>query len=142
MSGTSKSLTEADVLKWANEKVAAQSGLLPVAKLTDPTLASGVYVLTLIKAVAPRSVDLSQVTPGMSAEEKKLNARLAISCARRAGCLVFALWEDIVETKPKMMLVLFATLYQLDLKSQTLADASETKKRVRKMSLIGEEAEG
>merc|ERR1719197_107609 len=76
MSGSSKVLTEADVLKWANAKVQAQSGLLPVAKLSDPTLASGVYVLTLIKAVAPRSVDLGQVTPGMTAEEKRLNARL------------------------------------------------------------------
>ena len=61
-SGSDKPLTEADVLKWANEKVASQSGLLPVTKLSDATLASGVYVLTLIKAVAPRSVDLSQVS--------------------------------------------------------------------------------
>ena len=93
MSGSTKPITEADVLKWANEKVAVQSGLLPVTKLSDATLSSGVYILTLIKAVAPRSVDLSQVSPGMTADEKKLNARLAISCARRAGCLTFALWE-------------------------------------------------
>merc|ERR1719240_428250 len=118
MSGSSKPLTDTDVLKWANDKVAAQSGLLPVSKLSDATLSSGVYILTLIKAVSPRSVDLAQVTPGMSAEEKKLNARLAISCARRAGCLIFALWEDIAETKPKMLLVLFATLMQLELKKK------------------------
>ena len=77
----------------------------------------------------------------MSAEEKKLNARLAISCARRAGCLIFALWEDIVETKPKMLLVLFATLMQLDIKSQAAVEASTQKKMARKMSLIGEEEE-
>ena len=60
-------------------------------------------------------VDLSIVKPGKTPEEKKLNARLAISSARRAGCMVFLLWEDITEHKPKMLLVLFATLMQLDL---------------------------
>ena len=60
---------------------------------------------------------------------------------RRAGCLTFALWEDVVEVKPKMLLILFATLMQLDLKSQAMEVASAQKK-VRKMSLIGEEGEG
>ena len=62
MSGSATPLNESDVLKWANGKVAEQSGLLPVTRLSDATLASGVYILTLIKAVAPRSVDLSQVS--------------------------------------------------------------------------------
>ena len=29
--------------------------------------------------------------------------------------MVFLLWEDIVECKPKMLLVLFATLMQLEM---------------------------
>ena len=90
-----------------------EAGVHPVAKLTDASLSSGVYILHLIKAVAPRSVDLQMVTPGATPQEKKLNARLAISCARRAGCMIFALWEDIMEIKPKMLLVLFATLMQV-----------------------------
>ena len=116
ISGSHKQLTEKDVLAWANEKVAA-SGVPPVAKLSEASLSSGVYVLNLLKAIAPRSVDMSQVTAGSTPAQKKLNARLAVSCARRAGCMVFALWEDITECKPKMLLVLFATLMQLDLKS-------------------------
>ena len=116
------------MLRWANAKVAAQSGLLPVTKLSDATLASGVYVLTLIKAVAPRSVDLAQVTSGATPEDKKLNARLAISCARRAGCMIFALWEDIVECKPKMLLVMCAvggrTLDRAQLLSMRIACVS------------------
>merc|ERR1711967_130690 len=86
-----------------------------ITKLSDAALSSGVFVLTLLKAVAPRSVDVSQVTEGKTAEEKKLNARLAISCARKAGCMVFLLWEDIVECKPKMLLVLLASLMQLEI---------------------------
>lgn len=138
LSGSTTQLSEADVLKWANEKVAAQSAIPPVAKLSDASLSSGVYILTLLKAVAPRSVELSQVTPGKTADEKKLNARLAISCARRAGCMIFALWEDVVECKPKMLLVLLATLMQLDMKSKADAEASAEKKR-RRMSTLAEE---
>jgi len=109
-----------------------------VQKLSDATLASGVYILTLIKAVAPRAVDLQQVTPGMTAEEKKLNARLAVSCARRAGCMIFALWEDIVECKPKMLLVLFATLMQLDIKNKSEAEVGEKRKELRRLSVLAE----
>ena len=75
------------------------------------------------------------MTPGLTPDEKKLNARLAISCARRAGCMIFALWEDIVECKPKMLLVLFATLMQLDLKSKVV----EKKSEARRMSMVAEE---
>lgn len=61
---------------------------------------------------------MSIATPGGTAEERKLNARLAVSCARKAGCMVFLLWEDITECKPKMLLVLLATLMQKDLQAE------------------------
>jgi len=121
---SSKQLTEKDVVEWANTKVASMApaasseqhaAVPPIQRLSDSSLSSGVYVLTLLKAVSPRSVDMTQVTPGVKPDDKKLNAKLAVSCARKAGCLVFLLWEDIVEYKPKMLLVLFATLMQLDL---------------------------
>ena len=42
--------------------------------------------------------------------DKELNAKYAISCARRMGALVFMLWEDIVEVRPKMVLSFLATV--------------------------------
>ena len=113
---SSKALTEKDVLHWANAKVAASSpDMQPLSKLTDASVSSGIYILALVKAVVPRAVDMKMATPGNTADEKKLNARLAVSSARRAGCMVFLLWEDIAEVKPKMLLVLLATLMQLDI---------------------------
>jgi plastin-3 len=38
------------------------------------------------------------------------NARYAISIARKIGARVFALPEDIVEVKQKMVMTIFATL--------------------------------
>ena len=50
------------------------------------------------------------VTPGVTEEEQKLNAKYAISSARKLGCTLFLLWEDIVEVRPKMLLSFMATV--------------------------------
>lgn len=43
------------------------------------------------------------------------NALYAISVARKAGAQVYALPEDIVETKQKMLLTVFACLMACDM---------------------------
>ncbi len=45
-----------------------------------------------------------------SYETKLDNARYALSIARKIGARVFALPEDIVEVKQKMVMTIFATL--------------------------------
>jgi len=114
LSGMSKGgelLTEADVVEWANDLVTSSSpGVGEIKSLKDGSLGSGVFLLELIKAIEPRAVDSEQVTPGSTPKEKELNAKYAISCARKLGCMVFLLHDDIVEVKPKMLLVMVATL--------------------------------
>ena len=85
----------------------------------DKTLKTGVALLELLRAVAPECVDAAEVLRGESAKDCKLNARYSISCAHKMGCKVFTSWEDIVECKPKMLLVLFATLMQLEMSQAT-----------------------
>ena len=108
-------LTEADVVAWANAKVAA-TGVAPIASLKDTSIGSGTFLLELIRRIEPRAVAEENVTPGSTAEERVLNAKYAISCARRLGCMVFLLYEDIVEVKPKMLLVFVATLMSYDIR--------------------------
>ena len=43
------------------------------------------------------------------------NALYAISMARKIGAPIYALPEDIVETKPKMLLTVFACLMASDM---------------------------
>ena len=50
------------------------------------------------------------MTAGETEEEQKLNAKYAISSARKLGCTRFLLREDIVEVKPKMILSFLATV--------------------------------
>ncbi|KAL3919200.1 MAG: hypothetical protein SGPRY_005718, partial [Prymnesium sp.] len=102
-------LTEADVIAWANSKV-SHTSCGTISSLKEPSLSSGLFFLELLHAIEPRCVDRELFTRGSSSQEKELNAKLAISCARRLGCMVFLLHEDIVEVKPKMLLVFAATL--------------------------------
>lgn len=48
------------------------------------------------------------MTPAQTKEDQLLNARYAISVARKLGSIIFLLPEDIVEVKQKMMLTFVA----------------------------------
>uniref|UniRef100_A0A0E0CMN0 Calponin-homology (CH) domain-containing protein n=1 Tax=Oryza meridionalis TaxID=40149 RepID=A0A0E0CMN0_9ORYZ len=91
-----KEITDADILIWANNK--------------DKSIANGVFFLELLHAVNHRHVDLSMVKKGEDDEEKKSNATYTISVARKLGCTLFMLPEDIMEVNPKMILVLTASI--------------------------------
>jgi len=115
-------LTEANVVDWANARVAGSQGsssssaqLLTIQSLKDTSLSNGLFLLELIRAIEPRAVDTAQLQHGATSEERTLNAKYAISCARRLGCMVFLLHEDIVEVKPKMLLTFVATLMSYDI---------------------------
>ncbi|EFJ13105.1 hypothetical protein SELMODRAFT_424862 [Selaginella moellendorffii] len=43
-------------------------------------------------------------------DEKKQNVVYVISVARKLGCSVFLLWDDIVEVRPKMVMILVGTV--------------------------------
>ena len=52
------------------------------------------------------------------AQEKLSNAKYAISVARSKGARIYALPEDIVEVKSKMVMTIFACLMILDYEQQ------------------------
>lgn len=47
-------------------------------------------------------------------QEKLANAKYALTCARKIGARVYALPEDLVEVKPKMVMTVFACLMARD----------------------------
>ncbi|KAL5212200.1 hypothetical protein ABZP36_023047 [Zizania latifolia] len=84
----------------------------------DKSITNGVFFLELLSAVQRRVVDWSMVKKGEDDEEKKLNATYIISVARKLGCTVFLLPEDIMEVNPKMILVLTASIMYWSLQRQ------------------------
>eukprot|EP00258_Populus_trichocarpa_P034298 XP_024450317.1 fimbrin-5 isoform X2 [Populus trichocarpa] len=92
-----KEITDADILKWANNKVKHTGRTSKIVNFKDQSLSSGIFFLELLSAVEPRVVNWNLVTKGESDEEKRLNATYIISVARKLGCSIFLLPEDIME---------------------------------------------
>jgi plastin-1 len=109
-----KDVTEADMIKWANETVKRSGRTESISNFKDPTLRSGLYLLHLLDGIKKGTVDYATVTKGVSGikiqefddidEDAKMNAKYAISIARKLGATIFALPEDIVEVKSKMVI--------------------------------------
>ncbi|XP_059662921.1 fimbrin-5-like [Cornus florida] len=105
-----KEITDADILNWANNKVKSCGRASQMESFKDKNLSNGKFLLELLSAVEPRVVNWSLVTKGETDEDKKLNATYIISVARKLGCSIFLLPEDIMEVNQKMILTLTASI--------------------------------
>ncbi|KAL1091782.1 hypothetical protein V6Z11_D07G181000 [Gossypium hirsutum] len=105
-----KEITDVDILRWANTKVSNSGSQSRMDSFKDKSLSDGIFFLELLSAVQPRSVNWSLVTKGVTDEQKKMNATYIISIARKLGCSIFLLPEDIIEVNQKMMLTLTASI--------------------------------
>ena len=119
--GRGGGMSDAEMVAWANSKVRQGGCGLEIRDFHDKSLGSGLFLIELLAAVEPRCIDRSLVTPGESDEDRKLNAKYVISSARKIGCSLFLLWEDIVEVRPKMILSFIATVM-----SHAMVDAQPT----------------
>jgi len=81
----------------------------------DPNLKDGVFLVNLCAAIEPRIVNWDLVYRGadLDDEKKSLNARYAISLARKMGAIIFMVWEDVLEGNAKMMTIFMCSLYEL-----------------------------
>uniref|UniRef100_A0A7I4AZU4 Uncharacterized protein n=1 Tax=Physcomitrium patens TaxID=3218 RepID=A0A7I4AZU4_PHYPA len=105
-----REVSDADIIHWANLKVRNVGKTSRMENFKDKSLSTGLFFLDLLGAVEPRVVNWTLVTRGVTDEEKRVNATYIISIARKLGCSVFLLWDDIVEVRPKMILTLTASI--------------------------------
>ncbi|KAJ8477977.1 hypothetical protein OPV22_021704 [Ensete ventricosum] len=128
-----KEISDSDILNWANNKVKDSGRTSQIESFKDKNLSSGLFFLQLLSAVQPRVVSWKLVTKGETDEEKKMNATYIISVARKLGCSVFLLPEDIMEVNQKMILTLTASIMYWSLQqpagsseqAESTAEASE-----------------
>ena len=109
LSRSGKSVSDLEILNWANGRVKA-AGKSPVRSFRDPSLANAKFFLDLLDTMRKGIVDYSLVTNGNTEEECKLNAKLAISIARKLGALIFLVPEDIVELRQRLILTFVGSL--------------------------------
>ena len=119
-------VVESEIIRWANTKLREAGKESQIRGFQDPAISTGLPLIDLIDAIKPGSINYDLVLEAEEEEEKIANAKYGISMARRLGARVYALPEDIVEVKPKMVMTVFAVLMSRDFTPNMDRKKSET----------------
>jgi len=115
-----KNSGEQFMIQWANQKVHENGKKRTIQGFNDLSLKSSLFFLDLLDSVRPGCVDYSLINEPKDDNEAIMNARYTISVARKIGCQVFIVPEDIVQIKPKMLFTLVGSIMALNLKELNL----------------------
>ncbi|WFD05260.1 fimbrin [Malassezia vespertilionis] len=110
LSRSGKNVSDLEMLNWANERLKANGKTHTIRSFRDSTLANAKFFLDLLDSLRKGVVDYSLVANGDTEEECRLNAKLAISIARKLGALIFLVPEDIVELRQRLILTFVGSL--------------------------------
>ncbi|KAL5266380.1 hypothetical protein ACHWQZ_G003715 [Mnemiopsis leidyi] len=105
-----KIMKDNEIIKWCNDKLAEKGKTSSFSSFKDSSLGNSRTIVDLIDAISPGYINYDLVTAAGTDDEKFLNARYAITMARKIGARIFALPEDITEVNPKMIMTVFACL--------------------------------
>lgn len=109
--GEGQKATDDIIVNWVNGTLSEAGKSTSIQSFKDKTISSSLAVVDLIDAIQPGCINYDLVKTGnLTEEDKHNNAKYAVSMARRIGARVYALPEDLVEVKPKMVMTVFACL--------------------------------
>ncbi|XP_072450880.1 plastin-3 [Chiloscyllium punctatum] len=109
--GDGQKVNDDIIVNWVNKTLKEADKKTTIQSFKDKNLSSSLPVLDLIDAIQPNSINYDLVKTGLLSDEDKLeNAKYAVSMARKIGARVYALPEDLVEVKSKMVMTVFACL--------------------------------
>lgn len=99
------------IVNWVNRTLSEAGKSTSIQSFKDKSISSSLAVVDLIDAIQPGCINYDLVKSGnLTEDDKHNNAKYAVSMARRIGARVYALPEDLVEVKPKMVMTVFACL--------------------------------
>ncbi|XP_052005806.1 plastin-3 [Xyrauchen texanus] len=109
--GDGQKVNDDIIVNWVNKTLSNAGKSSKISSFKDKEISSSLAVLDLIDAIQPNSVNYDLVKRGSLSDVDKLdNAKYAVSMARKIGARVYALPDDLVEVKPKMVMTVFACL--------------------------------
>ncbi|NWW78169.1 PLSI protein, partial [Climacteris rufus] len=109
--GEGEKVNDEIIIRWVNQTLAKASKKTSITSFKDKSISTSLPVLDLIDAIAPKAVRPEMVKrEDLSYQDKLNNAKYAISVARKIGARIYALPDDLVEVKPKMVMTVFACL--------------------------------
>jgi len=114
-------IVEKEIVVWVNQKLEGAGKKSRISGFNDPSIADSMAVIDLVDSIKKGSVNYANVKTGFTHQERLDNAKFAISMARKIGAGVYALPDDIIEVKSKMVMTVFACLMIKDLQPQKRA---------------------
>ncbi|KAJ1090526.1 hypothetical protein NDU88_003658 [Pleurodeles waltl] len=109
--GEGEKVNDEVIIKWVNQTLANAKKSTSISSFKDKSISTSLPVLDLIDAIAPKAIHQEMVKrENLSDLDKLNNAKYAISIARKIGARIYALPDDLVEVKPKMVMTVFACL--------------------------------
>ncbi|CCF56584.1 hypothetical protein KAFR_0B02870 [Kazachstania africana CBS 2517] len=114
LSTSGKDISDAQMLKWAQDQAAKGGKPSTIRSFKDPQLSNAHFLLDVLNGIAPGYVNYELVTTTNTPEDNYANARLAISIARKLGALIWLVPEDINEVRSRLILTFIASLMSLN----------------------------
>ncbi|KAL2097220.1 hypothetical protein ACEWY4_006427 [Coilia grayii] len=109
--GAGEKVNDQVIINWVNDTLKEGGKDSSISSFKDQSISTSLPVIDLIATIAPNAIKEEIVKrENLSPEDKLNNAKYAISVARKIGIKVYALPDDLVEVKPKMVMTVFACL--------------------------------
>uniref|UniRef100_A0A673XQL0 Plastin 1 (I isoform) n=1 Tax=Salmo trutta TaxID=8032 RepID=A0A673XQL0_SALTR len=109
--GDGEKIGDQIIINWVNTQLKEGGKDSQISSFKDKLISTSLPVIDLLDTIAPKSIKEDLVKRGELSDADKLNnAKYAITVSRKIGARVYALPDDLVEVKPKMVLTVFACL--------------------------------
>ncbi|XP_062386467.1 plastin-1 [Sardina pilchardus] len=130
--GEGEKVDDQFIINWVNAALKEGDKDTFITSFKDKSISTSLPVIDLIATIVPSAVKDEMVKRGdLSPEDKLNNAKYAISVARKIGAKVYALPDDLVEVKPKMVMTVFACLMGRSMRAEK-NDKTEKKRSSRR----------
>jgi len=105
-----REITDADMVKWANDMSKKGGRSSAIRSFKDGSLGNGIFLLDVLNGMKSSYVDYDLVAAGKTDEESYANAKLAISIARKLGATIWLVPEDICAVRSRLIVTFIGSL--------------------------------
>ncbi|KAK6076067.1 fimbrin [Seiridium cupressi] len=105
-----REMSDTEMVRWANDQSKKGGRSSSVRSFKDSSIASGIFLLDVLNGMKSSYVDYDLVTSGQTDEEAYMNAKLAISIARKMGATIWLVPEDICQVRSRLVTTFIGSL--------------------------------
>lgn len=105
-----REISDADMVRWANDMSKKGGKSSAIRSFKDSQLGNAVFLLDVLNGMKSAYVDYDLVASGRNEEEAYMNAKLAISIARKMGATIWLVPEDIVAVRSRLITTFIGSL--------------------------------